>query len=226
MRILPFSYMQESNIPPPPPYVVTTGTIDSVTYKYARMEGSQVLSGGGATVTARGVIWSLSTPTVNLTTKTVNGSGLGTFGSDINVYGQRTWYVRAYATNSNSITSYGATTSFYAPPGPPEPYAFVVLQGGINGEYDTNRFVQITYGFTAYNDGNHYYGLAFSNGADVEQYVESVPSGGGTNSTQLFYPLAQYTQYSYQVRARNATDQGPWYYGPTQYVTTDGVPPQ
>lgn len=219
MRIIPFAYMQESNITPPPPYVVTTGTIGSVTYNYARMEGSQVLSGGGATVTARGVIWSLGTPTVNLTTKTVNGSGLGIFGSDINVYGQRTWNVRAYATNSNSITSYGETTSFYAPAGPPLPYAFVFTQGTNPGG---DWYVVLNVGLSANEDSNYTYGYIWNGGSQVATdsnvNVLSGTSRGGSGGSAGLSPC---TEYSYQGWVKY-TGGGPTYYTPVYYITTEG----
>lgn len=113
MKFIPHTYLATREVPP----TVTTGTINSntITGIYARMEGSQVTSDGGGTVTARGVVWSTSqNPTVNLSTKTVDGSGLGVFGSDIEGSGltnNTTYYVRAYATNSAG-TSYGNQISF------------------------------------------------------------------------------------------------------------------
>jgi hypothetical protein len=51
-------------------------------------------------------------PTVALSTKTVNGSGTGTFSSSITgLTSRRLYYVRAYATNSVG-TSYGQNVSF------------------------------------------------------------------------------------------------------------------
>jgi hypothetical protein len=60
-------------------------------------------------VTARGVVWSTSvSPTVALSTRTIDGTGTGSFTSSITgLAGSTTYYVRAYATNSAG-TAYGA----------------------------------------------------------------------------------------------------------------------
>lgn len=73
---------------------------------------SMIKSDGGANITARGVCWSTSVnPTVNLTTKTVNGSGIGSFSSTLTGLTANTkYYIRAYATNSVG-TTYGKELS-------------------------------------------------------------------------------------------------------------------
>ena len=72
-----------------------------LTHSSASVE-SEVASDGGSAVTARGVVWSTSpSPTINLSTKTYDGSGTGLFGSSISGLKPETeYYVRAYATNS------------------------------------------------------------------------------------------------------------------------------
>lgn len=71
--------------------------------------GGTVTSDGGATVTARGVCWG---PAINPTianTKTTDGSGTGVFVSNITGLDVgKTYYVRAYATNSVG-TAYGSS---------------------------------------------------------------------------------------------------------------------
>lgn len=93
---------------------VTTADVSSILTTSAT-SGGNVTSDGGSTVTARGVVWSTSTaPTITLTTKTIDGSGPGTFVSSItSLTAGKTYYVRAYATNSIG-TSYGAELSFSA----------------------------------------------------------------------------------------------------------------
>jgi len=79
--------------------------------------GGNVIYEGGSPVTERGVCWNTSPePTVDLTTKTVNGSGAGPFTSLLSsLIPQTTYYVRAYATNSGG-TAYGPQLSFTTPP--------------------------------------------------------------------------------------------------------------
>ncbi|UEG49243.1 hypothetical protein LK994_11435 [Ferruginibacter lapsinanis] len=94
----------------PDPPVVTTTSISSLTNNSV-VSGGNVVSGAG--ITARGVVWSTSSnPTVNLTTKTIDGTGTGSFISNIaGLSNNTTYYIRAYATNSGG-TSYGNEISF------------------------------------------------------------------------------------------------------------------
>ena len=91
---------------------ITTNTTSSVTISSA-ISGGNISNNGGATVTTRGVCWSTSAnPTIALSTKTVDGSGTGSFTSSITGLSPNTTYhVRAYATNSVG-TSYGVDSVF------------------------------------------------------------------------------------------------------------------
>jgi hypothetical protein len=71
-----------------------------------------VISDGGAAVTARGVCWSTSQDPSISDNHTTNGSGTGSFTSDIlGLTASTHYFVRAYATNSAG-TSYGDTVGF------------------------------------------------------------------------------------------------------------------
>ncbi|MDX9748839.1 MAG: FISUMP domain-containing protein [Paludibacter sp.] len=91
---------------------LTTSSISNLTTNSAT-SGGNITSDGGATVTSRGVVWStLQNPTTTLSTKTIDGSGTGTFSSSLsNLTPTTTYYVRAYAVNSAG-TSYGNQISF------------------------------------------------------------------------------------------------------------------
>ena len=90
---------------------VTTNSVSSITSTSA-ICGGNVTSDGGATVTARGVCWSTSINPTTSNSKTTNGTGTGSFTSNISGLNPgTTYYVRAYATNSNG-TSYGSNASF------------------------------------------------------------------------------------------------------------------
>jgi Protein of unknown function (DUF1566) len=96
--------------------VLTTTAVTSITQSTAT-SGGNIVSNGGLAITARGVVWdTLTDPTVALTTKTVNGSGNGSFTSNLTgLIAGKTYYVRAYATNVNG-TTYGNQLNFVTPP--------------------------------------------------------------------------------------------------------------
>ena len=96
------------------PPVVTTAPVSNISFTSATCGGT-VTSEGGATVTARGVCWSSAqNPTIN-DDHTLDGSGTGNFTSNITGLAQSTtYYVRAYATNSQ-WTVYGDEFSFTTP---------------------------------------------------------------------------------------------------------------
>jgi uncharacterized protein (TIGR02145 family) len=91
---------------------LTTTAVSSITSTTASSGGNISNDGGGA-VTARGVVWSTSqNPTIALTTKTTDGTGTGSFTSNLTGLSPGTvYYVRAYATNSAG-TAYGNQLSF------------------------------------------------------------------------------------------------------------------
>jgi hypothetical protein len=91
---------------------VSTNAISNMTYTTAS-SGGIISSDGGAAVTSRGVCWSTSSnPTIALSTKTIDGSGIGSFTSSITGLAASTaYYIRAYATNSEG-TAYGNEVIF------------------------------------------------------------------------------------------------------------------
>ncbi len=87
---------------------VTTNTVTSIKAT-TLVCGGNVTSDGNATVTERGLCWSTSpNPTIN-GNKTSSGTGTGSFSITITGLNENTtYYIRAYATNSNG-TAYGDT---------------------------------------------------------------------------------------------------------------------
>ena len=90
---------------------VITNAVSSITSTSATC-GGNVTDDGGGDVTARGVCWSTSqNPTIN-DSHTTDGSGTGTFTSNLtSLTAGTTYYVRAYATNGAG-TAYGEEVSF------------------------------------------------------------------------------------------------------------------
>jgi len=91
--------------------VLTTASAATIKYTTAT-SGGEISLDGGEVVTARGVCWSLNTnPTIS-DSKTSDGSGTGTFVSNLTGLTQgTTYYLRAYATNSVG-TAYGNEVVF------------------------------------------------------------------------------------------------------------------
>ena len=100
--------------------VITTTAVTAIASTTAT-SGGNVTSDGDATVTEKGVCWSTSaTPSIT-DSKTLDGTGTGSFTSSITgLTASTTYYVSAYATNSVG-TAYGTPVSFTtaAPPAVP-----------------------------------------------------------------------------------------------------------
>ena len=102
-----------NSLPNPGVPTVITSSVTNITSSSAT-SGGTVLTDGGAGVTARGVCWSVSPNPTTSNTHTLDGSGVGSFSSDIISLASGTkYYVCAYATNSVG-TAYGNEVSFTA----------------------------------------------------------------------------------------------------------------
>jgi hypothetical protein len=90
---------------------VTTSEITLINTTTVR-GGGNVTNDGGASITARGVCWSLSENPTTVDNTTNDGTGSGAFISTLTGLSKTTtYYVRAYATNIEG-TSYGNQVSF------------------------------------------------------------------------------------------------------------------
>lgn len=111
-------YLQisSSNIPawgsliPASPNIVTTAA--SAITGISATSGANIISDGGSPILSRGVCWKTSTGPTIADSKTVDGSGIGTFVSSLTGLAPvTTYYVRAYAVNS-TVNNYGNEISF------------------------------------------------------------------------------------------------------------------
>ena len=90
---------------------VNLSSIDNITGTTADCD-CEVTSEGWRRVIARGVCWSTTQDPTTSNSKTTNGTGLGTYTSNITgLSPNTTYYVRAYATNSQG-TAYGEQRTF------------------------------------------------------------------------------------------------------------------
>lgn len=101
--------------PKPTLAVVTTTNVTDKT-QTTGTSGGNVTDDGNAEVTVRGICWGTSQNPTTGSSKTSDGTGTGTFTSSITgLTPGTTYYVRAYATNSEG-TSYGNEVSFSSNP--------------------------------------------------------------------------------------------------------------
>jgi uncharacterized protein (TIGR02145 family) len=146
--------------------VLSTTAVTDITQATATC-GGNITSDGGATVIARGVCWSTNqTPTIS-DNKTTDGTGVGNFVSSISgLTANTTYYVRAYATNSNG-TAYGSAMSF-------------TTQEGSSGST-----------FTDPRDGKVYQTVVIGNQEWMAENLAYLPSvvgpGTGSNTTSYYY---------------------------------------
>jgi hypothetical protein len=91
--------------------VVTTNTVTNILTATAT-SGGYVSADNGYAVTSRGVCWNTTGTPTTLNSKTSNGTGTGAFTSNLTgLSASTTYYVRAYATNSQG-TGYGDERTF------------------------------------------------------------------------------------------------------------------
>lgn len=174
------------------PTVVTTAAT-SITVTTA-VTGGNVTADGYATVTARGVCWSLTTGPTITNDKTSDGTGTGIFVSNLTgLTPGVTYYIRAYATNSAG-TGYGNELTFTTTTPLGAPTIGTATKG--NG--------QATVTFTApVNDG----------GSPITGYTVTSNPGGitatGTASPITVTGLTNGTAYTFTVIATNANGNSP-----------------
>lgn len=167
---------------------VTTKAITNLSATGAS-SGGDISSDGGAAISARGVCWSTSPgPTIPIITMTSDGTGAGSYPSNISgLTANTTYYVRAYATNSVG-TSYGNEVTFSTSTVPDAP----VIGNATAGD------AQATVTFTApANDG----------GSAITGYTVTSNPGGitgtGTTSPVIVTGLTNLTAYTFTVVATN-----------------------
>ncbi len=151
---------------------ITTCDITNITPTTAE-SGGDIADDGGAAVIARGVCWSANlSPTIN-DSKTIDGTGVGSFTSRIrDLEPNTTYYLRAYATNSKG-TSYGVQYSF-------ETTVNSIIYGDGVTDIDGNEYITVIIGEQEWMAEN-LKTTKYSDGTDIPNVTDN-SSWAGLNS--------------------------------------------
>ncbi len=84
---------------------ISTNTITTIS-STGFSAGGNITSDGGAPITERGLCWSTSTAPTIANSRTIDGTGIGSFTSSATAVSNTTYYLRAYARNSVGV-AYG-----------------------------------------------------------------------------------------------------------------------
>lgn len=175
---------------------VTTAAVTAITNTGAT-SGGDVTDDGDTEVTVRGVCWGTAPlPTIELTTKTTDGSGKGTFVSAITgLTPLTTFYLRAYATNKYG-TSYGTEVSFTATKPPTALTKAATLIGNttatLNANINAHSFSSIV---------TFEYGATTTYGSTVSATTSPVSGTTATDVLANVTLLSPGTTYHFRVKA-------------------------
>ncbi|MDD3944997.1 MAG: FISUMP domain-containing protein [Bacteroidales bacterium] len=188
------------------PLAIKTGPVVGITPTTAGCSGN-VITDGGAAVTARGVCWSTSQNPSIANSKTTDGTGLGRYYSNMTGLSPNTiYYIRAYATNPES-TVYGEQTTFRTKQ---EQVTPTVTTGNVTNISTTTA--TCSYNVTA--DGGATVsarGVCWSTTEEPDTEDSKTEDGEGTGDfTSILTGLAPDTTYYVRAYATNAkgTDYG------------------
>jgi hypothetical protein len=170
------SYGSEINFTTLGPPKLTTTAVSNITATTAT-SGGTIISDGGSPITAKGVVWSTSpSPTIDLSTKTNDGTGVGAFTSSLsNLTNNTKYYFRAYATNIVG-TSYSEEFSFTT--SAPIPPVLESLKQGLVAFYPFN-------GNAGDSSGNGNHGAVFGATSTTDRF-------GNLNKSFSFNGVSNY----------------------------------
>jgi uncharacterized protein (TIGR02145 family) len=195
--------------------VLTTAAINSITSTTATT-GGNITADYGLAISSRGVCWSTSAnPTIS-DYKTTDGTGSGSFVSNLNgLAGNTTYYLRAYATNSIG-TGYGDQLSFTTL------LPLPTLTTTVISSITSNSCVS---GGTIINDGGYpiiQYGVCWSMSPHPTKADQSTSDGSGVATfSSSITSLSQNSTYYVRAYADNNMGTG---YGNELSFTTPSYP--
>ena len=199
---------------PDKPPLVSTTAVTAISYTTAT-SGGEVTDDGGATVTARGVCWNTSPDPTTANNKTTDGTGNGSFVSNlISLQPGTIYYVKSYATNSVG-TSYGNEISFTTLQPPTATTAAATslasttatLNGTVNAN---NQSTTVTFE----------YGTTTSYGQTINAIPNTVSGSTNTTVSANLTGLTTSTMYHFRVKAVSSV--GTTYGSDVSFTTLGG----
>jgi len=191
---------------------VSTTSVTSITGTTA-VSGGNITSDGGGQITARGVCWGPdANPTIS-NDKTNDGTGTGSFTSNITGLNPQTAYhVRAYATNSAG-TAYGSDEPFSTVGGSPDAETYAASYVAVSTA-TLNGYVFANHSST---DVTFEYGTTESYGQTIAADPAIIPDGFASVIANVT-GLNPGTTYHYRVKAINSIGES---YGEDVTFTTN-----
>ena len=193
--------------------IVSTSSIVSVTQN-AALCGGTVSPESNILIIGRGVCWGTESKPDISGKKTNDGTGYGSFTSNIDgLIPNTTYYVRAYATNSEGITSYGADSVFKTKAGLPVQITSPVSQIGHATAQSGGNFIS--------DDGLSIVarGVCWSD-EELPTIADNI-TVDGAGSGQFVSNISGLTANStYYVRAYATNEEGSTTYGDEKVFTT------
>ena len=197
---------------PPTTPTLTTTAVGTIGPKTAA-SGGTITNDNGSAVTARGVCWNTTGGPTTSDSKTSNGTGTGSFTSNLTTLTPNTpYYVRAYATNGLG-TAYGNEQTFTS--GPPVAPTVTTTSATLNG----------TTGFDAGGDVTDDGGAAVTDrgicwstaGTPVVTDGHTHDATGTGSFISAASGLSEATHYYFRAYAVNSAGTG---YGPQKTIVT------
>lgn len=179
--------------------------------------GGTITSDGGATISASGVCWSTNPDPSTNDSKTLDGTDIGQFASNLTgLSAGTTYHVRAYATNSVG-TAYGADISFSTvgkiPASITQPATVVTTDGAtLTGTVNPND-LPTTVSFE--------YGTTTNYGSTATATQSPLDGNSIYNVNAVITGLTPGTTYHYRIKTVNSIGTT---YGSDVTFTTDPIP--
>lgn len=197
--------------------IVSTSPVTSITDN-SSLSGGIITFNGGSLITERGVVWSKRTnPTIS-DNKTSDGTGIGTYNSNLTgLEKDSIYYIRAYATNSEG-TSYGDEESFTASTGLIPIVATNDITNLTNYSAESGGEIISNLGDLITSKGMVW---STSPNPNLEENNASDEGSGNTNFVSTLTDLEKETTYYYRAYATNSSGTG---YGDQKSFITRPIP--